>query len=113
MATISTDSSEPMRRVMEIPEFGPTGASSFVVALGDDQAFKCGWVVSSWLGLTPRQHSSGGQPILLGISKRGNRYLRTMLIHGARSVLRTAESKKKLVSFPPLGAESCETPRLP
>ena len=94
MATVSTDSSEPMRRVMEIPGFGPTEASGFVAALGDGQAFKCGWVVSSWLGLTPRQHSSGGQPILLGISKRGNHYLRTMLIHSARSVLRTAEAKE-------------------
>ena len=54
MATVSTDSSEPMRRVMEIPGFGPIGASSFVSALGDGQAFKCGRVVSLWLGLTPR-----------------------------------------------------------
>ena len=94
MATISTDSSEPMRRVMEIPGFELIGVISLVAVLGDGQAFKCGWVVSSWLGLTPRQHSSGGQPILLGISKRGNHYLRTMLIHSARSVLRTAEAKE-------------------
>ena len=73
MATVSTDSSEPMRRVMEIPGFGPVGASSFVAALGDRQAFKCGWVVSPWLGLTPRQHSTGGKPVLLGISKRDDR----------------------------------------
>ena len=62
-----------MRRLMEIPGFGPIIASSFAAAVGDGQAFKCGRVVSAWLGLTPRQHSSGGKPILLGISKRGNR----------------------------------------
>ena len=95
MATVSTDSSEQMGRVMEIPGFELIGVSSLVAVLGDGQAFKCGWVVSSWLGLTPRQHSSGGgQPILLGISKRGNHYLRTMLIHSARSVLRSAEAKE-------------------
>ena len=55
--------SEPMRRVMEIPGFGPIMASSFVAALGDGQAFKCGRVVSAWLGLTPRQHSTGGKPV--------------------------------------------------
>ncbi len=87
--------SEPMRRLMEIPGFGPIVASSFVAALGDGQAFKCGRMVSAWLGLTPRQHSTGGRPVLLGISKRGNRYMRTMLIHGARAVLRAAEEKSK------------------
>ena len=91
--------SEPMRRVMEIPGFGPITASSFVAALGDGQAFKCGRVVSAWLGLVPRQHSTGGKPILLGISKRGNRYLRTMLVHGARAVLWTAEAKDKKDPF--------------
>ena len=95
MDRVSTDSSDSMRRVMEIPEFGPTGASRFVAALGDGQAFKCGRAVSAWLGLTPCQHSTGDKPILLGISKRGNRCLRIMLIHGARAVLRTAEAKEK------------------
>ena len=92
MVTVSTHGSALMRRVMDIPGFELIGVSSLVAVLGDGQAFKCGWVVSSWLGLTPRQHSSGGQPILLGISKHGNHYLRTMLIHSARSVLRTAEA---------------------
>jgi transposase len=91
--------SEPMRRLMEIPGFGPITASSFVAAVGDGQAFKCGRVVSAWLGLTPRQRSTGGKPILLGISKRGNRYLRTMLVHGARSALRIAEAKEKTDPF--------------
>ena len=91
--------SEPMRRLMEVPGFGPIVASSFMAAVGDGQAFKCGRVVSAWLGLTPRQHSTGGKSILLGISKRGNRYLRTMLVHGARAVLRTAEAKDKKDPF--------------
>ena len=94
MATFSTDSSEPMRRVMEISGFGLIRASSFLVALGDGQALKWERVVSSWLGLTPCQHSIGGKPILLSISKRGHRYLRTMFIHGVRSVLRTTEAKE-------------------
>ena len=69
-----------------------------MAALGDGQAFKCGRVVSSWLGLAPRQHSSGGKLVLLGISaaSKGRRhYLRTMLIHGARAVLRTADAMDK------------------
>ena len=73
MATVNTESSEPMRRVMEIPEFVPTGASGFVAVLGDGQSLKCGRVVSSWLLLTTRQHRTGSNPVLLGISKRGDR----------------------------------------
>ena len=96
---VLVNGSEPMCRLMEIPGFGPVVASGFVAALGDGQAFKCGRVVSAWLGLTPRQHSTSGKPILLGISKRGNRYLRTMLVHGARAVLRTAEAKEKTDPF--------------
>ena len=89
--------SQHMRRVMEIPGFGAIAASSFVTALGDNQAFKCGRVVSPWLGLMPRQHSTGGKQILLGISKRGNRYLSTMLVNGTRAVTRTAEAKDKKI----------------
>ena len=50
-------------------------------------------MLAAWLGLVPRQHSSGGKPTLLGISKRGDTYLRTLLIHGARAVIRVAEHK--------------------
>lgn len=73
MATVDTDSSEPMCRVMEILGFGPIGVDSFVAALGDRQSLKCGRVVSSWLLLTTRQHRTGSNPVLLGISKRGDR----------------------------------------
>ena len=68
---------------------GPLIASAFVAELGDARHFKNGRQVSAWLGLVPRQHSSGGKPRLLGISKRGDAYLRTLLIHGARAVMRT------------------------
>lgn len=69
---------------------GPLIASAFAAELGQPRAFKNGRQVAAWLGLVPRQHSSGGKPILLGISKRGDAYLRTLLIHGARAAMRTA-----------------------
>lgn len=62
-------------------------ASALAASIGDARAFKNGRQFAAWLGLVPRQHSSGGKERLLGISKRGDTYLRTLLIHGARSVL--------------------------
>jgi transposase len=59
-----------------------------VAAVGNAQCFRNGRELSAYLGLVPRQHSSGGKTVLLGITKRGDRYLRTLLIHGARSALR-------------------------
>ena len=73
---------------------GPLVATALVAAVGNAHEFKSGRELSAWLGLVPRQHSSGGKTVLLGISKRGDRYLRTLLIHGARSALRTVESRK-------------------
>ena len=58
-----------------------------VASISDVRSFKNGRELAAWLGLVPRQHSSGGKPTLLGISKRGDRYLRTLLVHGARSVI--------------------------
>ncbi len=77
---------------------GPLIASAFAAEIGDAHAFKNGRQVAAWLGLVPRQHSSGGKPILLGISKRGDAYLRTLLIHGARAALRTADRHEDAVS---------------
>ena len=88
-----------MRRVMEIPGFGPIGASRLVAILGDGQAVKCGRVLLAWLRLTPCPHSTGGKPVLLDIGKRGHCNLRTMLIHSARAVLRTAEAKENPDTF--------------
>lgn len=65
-----------------------------MAAIGDRQYFKNGRQFAAWLGLVPRQRSSGGRARLFGISKRGDRYLRTLLIHGARAVLGRARGKK-------------------
>ena len=63
-------------------------ATALVATIGDARQFKSGRHLAAWLGIAPRQHSSGGKERLLGISKRGDVYLRTLLIHGARVVLR-------------------------
>lgn len=68
-------------------------ATAVTAAVGDASVFKNGRQMSAWLGLVPRQNSSGGKTNLLGISKRGDVYLRTLLIHGGRSLARVAEKK--------------------
>lgn len=75
------------RRLATIPGIGVINATALLAAVGDASAFAKGRDLAAWLGLTPRQHSTGGKTKLLGISKRGNRYLRTQLIHGARAAL--------------------------
>src|SRR5215469_2877343 len=75
------------RRLRQIPGFGPLVASATVAAIGNGSAFRRGRDFAAWLGIVPRQYSTGGKQKLLGISKRGNVYLRRMLIHGARAVL--------------------------
>jgi transposase len=75
------------QRLETIPGIGPLTASALVASIGDAKTFKNGRQLAAWLGLVPRQDSSGGKERLLGISKRGDTYLRTLLIHGARSVL--------------------------
>jgi len=84
---------EASRRLAEIPGIGPITASAIVATVGKAKEFKNGRQLAAWMGLVPRQNSSGGKQNLLGISKRGDTYLRTLLIHGARSVIRYAESK--------------------
>jgi transposase len=81
---------EPCRRLMQRRGVGPLIASAFVAELGDPRVFHSGRQVAAWLGLVPRQRSSGGRAVLLGITKHGDAYLRTLLIHGARSVVRVA-----------------------
>ena len=78
---------EAARRLTTIPGIGTINATALVAALGDARTFRRGRDMAAWLGLTPRQRTTGGKPRLLGISKRGNRYLRKNLIHGARAVL--------------------------
>jgi transposase len=81
------------QRIGEIEGVGPLIATAMVSAIGDGRSFKNGRQLSAWLGLVPRQESSGGKTRLLGISKRGDSYLRTLLVHGARSVVYRAGSK--------------------
>ncbi len=85
--------SEASRKLEQVPGIGPITASALVASLGDANHFKDGRQVAAWLGLVPGQHSSGGKQNLLGISKRGDTYLRTLLIHGARSVIYHADKK--------------------
>ena len=85
--------SEASRRLAEIPGIGPITASALVATVGDAKNFENGRQLAAWLGLVPRQHSSGGKPMLLSISKRGDSYVRTLLIHGARAVIRVADRK--------------------
>jgi transposase len=81
------------KRLQQIPGIGPIIATALICAIGDGKQFQRGRDMAAWLGLTPRQHSSGGKDRLLGISKRGDAYLRTLLIHGARSALKVAGKK--------------------
>ncbi len=74
-------------RLTSIPGVGPLNATALVAAVGDANTFARGRDLAAWLGLVPRQMSTGGKPRLLGITKRGSKYLRKMLIQGARSVL--------------------------
>ena len=82
------------RRLQTIPGIGPKVASALVAAAGDAKEFGTGREFAAWLGLTPRQRSTGGRTVLGGISKRGDRYLRSLLIHGARAALRAAAKRE-------------------
>lgn len=81
------------RRLQQLRGVGPLVATALTVALGDGQTFTRGRDFAASLGLTPRQQSTGGKPRLLGISKRGDSYLRKLLVHGARAVLRHAAGR--------------------
>ena len=78
---------EEARRLTTIPGVGPTIASALVAAVGRAESFDRGRDLAAWLGLVPQQFTTGGKPKLLGISKRGNKYLRKLLVHGARAAL--------------------------
>ncbi len=84
---------EVCRRLMSIPGIGPLIATALLAAVGDASVFKSGREMAAWLGIVPRQRTTGGRAVLLGISKRGDTYLRTLLIHGARAVLRVAHKR--------------------
>ena len=86
LATLTRED-EQARRLATIPGIGVINATALLAAVGDGSAFAKGRDLAAWLGLTPRQHSTGGKTKLLGISKRGNGYLRKQLIHGARAAM--------------------------
>jgi|UniRef100_UPI003F497226 transposase len=92
--------SEASRKLEKIPGIGPITASALVATVGDAKNFKNGRQLAAWMGLVPAQSSSGGKTTLLGISKRGDTYLRTLLIHGARSAVRAFQSKPDQRSNP-------------
>ena len=90
-------SDEKARRLMTIPGIGPLGATALLAAAGNGQQFKKARDLAAWLGLVPQQCSTGGKSQMFGISKRGNRYLRRLLIHGARScVMHLDRSRDRL-----------------
>lgn len=92
---------EASQRVSAVAGVGALTASAMVASVGDARNFSSGRQLAAWLGLVPRQHSSGGKSKLLGISKRGDCYLRTLLIHGARSVIAAAGRRKQSTVGPP------------
>ena len=84
---------ERVKRLMKIEGIGPISATAVVSAVGDARQFRSGRQFAAWLGLVPSQHSSGGKERLGSISKRGDKYLRTLLVHGARAVLKHCQEK--------------------
>lgn len=81
------------QRLQAVPGLGPIGTTALVGAIGDGRAFRSGREVAAWLGVVPRQYTTGGKPRLYGITKRGDKRLRALLIHGARAVVRHATHK--------------------
>jgi len=90
--------SEAAKQLMSVPGIGALSATALLAHIGDVRLFKDGRELAAFLGLVPRQRSTGGRPTLLGISKRGDVYIRTLLIHGARAVLRFADKKQDRTS---------------
>ena len=84
---------EACRRLIEVPGIGPVIATIVVATVPDEQRFSSSRHFAAWLGLTPKQHSSGGKERLLGISKRGDAYMRRQFINGARSLVRIASGR--------------------
>lgn len=85
-------------RLQQLRGIGPMTATALLATVGDASQFANGRQMAASFGLTPKQNSSGGKERLLGISKRGDAYLRSLLVHGARAVIRTAQSKTDRLS---------------
>lgn len=91
---LTSEVSDECQKVRQIPGVGRLTSSALIASIGDAKAFSSGRQLSAWMGLVPSQHSSGGKSLLLGISKRGDTYLRRMFIHGARAVIRHLKEGK-------------------
>ena len=91
------DSDPACQRLRQIPGVGPLVATAVVAAIGNGAAFRKGREFAAWLGLIPKQYSTGGRSKLLGISKRGNPYLRKMFIHGARAAVLRLKREQSLI----------------
>jgi transposase len=89
----TAQASEDCRRLDAIPGIGPLTATALIAAIGNGGAFRKGREFAAWVGLVPREHSTGGKQKLLGISKRGNCYLRRLFVQGARAVLQFREKQ--------------------
>jgi len=87
------EASEPARRLMQVEAIGPQTATALVASMGDPHVFKSGRSYAASLGITPRQHSSGGIDRLGQITRQGDSYVRTLLVHGARAYLRVIDKK--------------------
>jgi transposase len=90
---VLAEASEPARRLMQIEAIVPQTATALIATVGDVHVFKNGRGFAAWLGITPRQHSSGGKDRLGPITRQGDNYLRTLLVHGARAYLRFVDRK--------------------
>lgn len=98
MINIAVKENAVCQRLQSVPGIGPMIASAYFNEVGNACAYRKGRDVSASLGLVPKQHSSGGKDVLLGISKRGNRYLRCLLVQGAKSVVSRAKKKDDKLS---------------
>jgi transposase len=86
-----------VRRLQTVPGIGYLSATALFAGVGDAKQYQNGRQLAAWIGLVPRQSSSGGKPRLLGITKRGDKYLRKLLVHGARAITTRAETNPSMV----------------
>ena len=98
--TIKKEANEhhEMKLLQSIPGYGPILSSTFYSVIGDGKGFRKGRDASASIGVVPRQHSTGGKNVLLGISKKGDKYLRSLMVHGARSLIKHAHKKEDALS---------------
>lgn len=98
MINKAASENEVCRRLVAIPGVGPVTATAIIAAIGNGAAFKKGRGVSAWLGIVPGEYTTGGKQKLLGISKRGNSYLRKLFVQGARAALQQSAKQASRLS---------------